>query len=156
MPLGQGTDWLAAGLPYPRNVYPFEDSAGLVRTPFFMGYRGQSQKWKFSWRTYRLEFLVRGDQLRTLETYFWQASFQSSSIGGDDGYDWVRMPLISESALYPPTAGQDPPQQWVRIIAPPVIAAIGAGATPVSSQTGWFRVTLSIETKYRGAEPPDP
>jgi len=137
--------WLSHGLPYPHTVYAFEDHAGISRTPFFMGYRGQEQRWKNSWRTYRLEFILEGNKLRALEVWLWTESVGGFNVGGGGGYEFRQMPLISESNLYPPVVGEVPPEQWCRIIETPVVTAMGHG-----TQFGVFRVTVTVETKYNG------
>ena len=142
--------WLTHGLPYPQNVYPFEDQAGVSRTPFFMGYRGQEQRWRDSWRTYRLEFILGGDKLRELELWFWEVSSQGYEIGGQGGYHFNKIPLISESSLYPPADPNFPPEQYARPIEAPVITAIGLGS-PSDSFYGYYRVTMTVETQYEGA-----
>lgn len=143
--------WLTYDLPYPQNVYQFEDQAGITRTPFFMGYRGQLQRWKNSWRVYRLEFLLEGSKLRNLESWFWEYYMQSYPLGGQNGYRWQLYPLISESNSYYPTVNADPPEQYARPIEAPVITAIGTG-----HDSGLYRVTFAVETRYDGDPPGTP
>ena len=140
--------WLTQGLPYPQNVYAFEDQAGIVRNSFFTGYHNQSQKWKNSWRTYTLEFILEGNKLRNLEAWLWENAMQGHNIGGQNGYRFQLMPLISESNTYIPAVNSPPPEQYARIINAPVIAAIGAG-----KWFGKYRVTLTVETQYDGDPP---
>lgn len=140
--------WLTQGLPYPQNVYAFEDQAGIVRNSFFTGYHNQSQKWKNSWRTYALEFILAGNKLRNLEVWLWENNMQGYNIGGQNGYRFRLMPLISESNTYIPAENSPPPEQYARIIDAPVITAIGAG-----KWFGQYRVTLTVETRYDGDPP---
>lgn len=118
--------WLDNGLPRPENVYPFEDDAGLSRTPQDTGIHEQEQKWLEPWRTYTLEFKLTGAQLENAEDFI-----------RDFGYAWFDMPLISDHQR-PESC---PPTQEVRIIS----------AAPRFTFDSYNRVTLAFDVE---AKPP--